>query len=97
WTGIFVAVFSMFSPLDKIVELTNIGTLFAFVLVCLGVMMLRHTDPKRSRPFRTPWIPLLPIWLVILYVLPGEFKGADTGKIVENGVLILLAIAGTVF
>ena len=97
WTGIFVAFFALISPLDKIVELTNIGTLFAFVLVCLGVMILRHTDPHRPRPFRTPWIPLLPIWLVIIYYLPGEIRHADWSKSAEYTVVLLLAVAGAVF
>src|SRR3989442_7173049 len=65
WTGVFVAVFAAFASLDEIIELTNIGTLFAFVLVCMGIMILRHTDPHRRRPFKTPWIPLLPVWLLI--------------------------------
>jgi APA family basic amino acid/polyamine antiporter len=43
------------------VELTNIGTLFAFVLVSLGVLALRHTEPERHRPFRTPWSPVVPL------------------------------------
>jgi APA family basic amino acid/polyamine antiporter len=97
WTGVFVAFFALISPLDKIVELTNIGTLFAFVLVCLGVMILRHTDPHRPRPFRTPWIPLLPIWLVIIYYLPGEIRHADWSKRAEYTVVLLLAVAGAVF
>lgn len=37
-------------------DLTNIGTLFAFVLVCIGVIVLRHTDPDRKRPFRVPFV-----------------------------------------
>jgi basic amino acid/polyamine antiporter, APA family len=41
--------------------LVNIGTLFAFVLVCLGVWILRHIDPGANRPFRTPLVPLVPI------------------------------------
>jgi basic amino acid/polyamine antiporter, APA family len=97
WTGIFVAFFALFSPLDKIVELTNIGTLFAFVLVCLGVIVLRHSDPHRSRPFRTPWIPLLPIWLVIVYYLPSEILNEDWGQRLEHLVVLLLAVVGTVF
>jgi len=97
WTGVFVAFFALFSPLDKIVELTNIGTLFAFVLVCLGVIILRHTDPARPRPFRTPWIPLLPIWLLILWYLPREILDDDWGKRLEHIVVLLLAVAGAWF
>ena len=49
---------SAFANLDVFVELTNIGTLFAFVLVCIGIMVLRHKDPDRRRAFRTPFVPL---------------------------------------
>jgi APA family basic amino acid/polyamine antiporter len=97
WTGVFVAFFALFSPLDKIVELTNIGTLFAFVLVCAGVMILRHTDPARPRPFKTPWIPLLPIWLLIVWYLPREILDEDWGKRLEHIVVLLLAVAGAWF
>jgi APA family basic amino acid/polyamine antiporter len=53
-TGVLVAVLSAFFPVDEIVDLTNIGTLFAFVIVCAGVMVLRISDPKRPRGFKTP-------------------------------------------
>jgi APA family basic amino acid/polyamine antiporter len=53
-TGIFVAVLAGLANIDEIVQLTNIGTLFAFVLVCIGVSVLRVKDPGRHRPFRVP-------------------------------------------
>jgi len=53
-TGWFVAVLAGFANIDEIVQLTNIGTLFAFVLVCIGVSVLRVKDPDRHRPFRVP-------------------------------------------
>jgi APA family basic amino acid/polyamine antiporter len=59
-TGVFVAVFAGFANIDEIVQLTNIGTLFAFVLVAIGVIILRRTDPDRPRPFRTPLVPIVP-------------------------------------
>ena len=59
-TGIFVAVFAGFANIDEIVQLTNIGTLFAFVLVAVGIIILRRTDPDRPRPFRTPFVPVVP-------------------------------------
>ena len=58
-TGVFVAVFAAFANINEVIELTNIGTLFAFVLVAIGVMVLRVREPDRHRPFRTPFI-----WLV---------------------------------
>jgi len=67
-TGVFVAVFAAFAPIGWVLELTNIGTLFAFVLVALGIIVLRRTEPHRHRPFRTPWVPVLPV-LSILFCL----------------------------
>lgn len=60
-TGVFVAVFSAFANIAEVVDLTNIGTLFAFVLVSAGVIFLRRSDPDRRRPFRVPWVPLTPL------------------------------------
>ncbi|HEU4403613.1 MAG TPA: amino acid permease [Candidatus Polarisedimenticolia bacterium] len=98
WTGIFVAFFAAFASIDEIIELTNIGTLFAFVLVCVGVMVLRHTDPRRPRPFRTPWIPLLPIWVLMLwYVGPLLLQAGDWGGWMEYLVMIGLALIGIWF
>jgi APA family basic amino acid/polyamine antiporter len=54
-TGILVAVFSGLANIGEVVELTNIGTLFAFVLVCVGITILRYKDPDRVRPFRVPF------------------------------------------
>ena len=98
WTGVFVAVLASFTALDEIIALTNIGTLFAFVLVCLGVIILRFTDPGRPRPFKMPWLPLLPIWVVALWVLPGAFAGAEGwGARIEYFVVFLITLAGIGF
>jgi len=64
-TGIFVAFFAAFMPIAEIIELTNIGTLFAFVLVSVGIIMLRRLEPDRERPFRTPLVPLVPLVAVV--------------------------------
>jgi APA family basic amino acid/polyamine antiporter len=61
WTGVVVAGVSAFAHINEIVELTNIGTLFAFVLVCAGVIILRYRDPARPRAFRTPFVPVVPL------------------------------------
>ncbi|MBI4456348.1 MAG: amino acid permease [Acidobacteria bacterium] len=66
WTGVFVAIPALFIDIGSAAELTNIGTLFAFILVCAGVMALRKTDPLRIRPFKTPLVPLLPMLGVLL-------------------------------
>jgi APA family basic amino acid/polyamine antiporter len=55
-TGILVAVVSLFGEANEIYDLTNIGTLFAFVLVCIGVLVLRYKEPNRPRPFRVPFV-----------------------------------------
>ena len=61
-TGIFVGGIAAFASIDEMVNLTNIGTLFAFVLVCAGIPILRMKDPTRARPFRVPFGPwLLPL------------------------------------
>jgi APA family basic amino acid/polyamine antiporter len=59
-TGVFVAFFAAFANIAEVVELTNIGTLFAFVAVSAGVLVLRRKDPNRARPFRVPLVPLTP-------------------------------------
>jgi APA family basic amino acid/polyamine antiporter len=61
FTGVVVAIFSAFMNIDEMVDLTNIGTLFAFALVCLGVIILRVKDPDRPRAFRVPFSPVVPI------------------------------------
>ena len=60
-TGVFVALFAATANINEVVELTNIGTLFAFVLVSVGIIVLRRTDPLRHRPFRTPFVPWVPL------------------------------------
>ncbi|MDZ7265977.1 MAG: amino acid permease [candidate division KSB1 bacterium] len=61
WTGVVVATIAAVANINEIVELTNIGTLFAFVLVCAGVIILRYKDPHRPRVFKTPLVPLVPL------------------------------------
>ncbi|MCK6683128.1 MAG: amino acid permease [Thermoanaerobaculia bacterium] len=65
-TGLVVAVAAAFTPIDVSSELCSIGTLFAFVIVCAGVIVLRYSRPEISRPFRTPMFPVLPILGVVL-------------------------------
>ena len=58
---IFVSLFSGFVPLASLGDMTSIGTLLAFVIVCAGVMVMRKTQPDLPRPYRTPMVPLIPI------------------------------------
>lgn len=60
-TGTFVATFAAFANIAEVVDLTNIGTLFAFVLVSVGVIILRVREPDRPRPFRVPGAPFTPL------------------------------------
>jgi basic amino acid/polyamine antiporter, APA family len=74
-TGVFVAVFAAFASIDEMVDLTNIGTLFAFILVCAGIIVLRVREPNRERPFKVPGGLVLPILgiascLYLIYYLP---------------------------
>jgi APA family basic amino acid/polyamine antiporter len=59
--GLLAAVVGSVTPIDDIGKMVNIGTLLAFVIVCTAVMVLRKTNPGQSRPFRTPWVPFVPI------------------------------------
>ncbi|NOT07745.1 MAG: amino acid permease [Gemmatimonadales bacterium] len=75
-TGLFVATFAAFANIAEVVDLTNIGTLFAFVLVSLGVILLRRHEPDRHRPFRVPGVPYTPIisilaCLYLMFQLPA--------------------------
>jgi basic amino acid/polyamine antiporter, APA family len=76
-TGIFVATLGAFLPLRVLAELVNIGTLFAFVVVCAAVLIMRRTNPKAPRPFKAPFVPLTPILgiltcTLLMFSLPAE-------------------------
>lgn len=74
---VFVSLFSGFVPVSDLGHMVSIGTLFAFVLVCIGVMVLRKSLPNAIRPFRTPWVPFVPVMgilvcMYLMYSLPTE-------------------------
>jgi APA family basic amino acid/polyamine antiporter len=74
--GIFVAGMTAFLPIDALLHLTNIGTLFAFVIVCAAVLIMRNTNPGAPRPFRCPFVPVVPVLgiaacLVLMLSLPA--------------------------
>jgi APA family basic amino acid/polyamine antiporter len=68
FTGVAVALISTFVPLTELAELVNIGTLFAFVLVAIGVLVLRRTRPDLQRAFRVPGVPVVPILAILCSV-----------------------------
>jgi APA family basic amino acid/polyamine antiporter len=91
WTGVVVAVVASLANINEIVELTNIGTLFAFVLVCAGVIILRRTDPDRHRVFKTPlvpWVPLLGIAMCFYLML-----GLPAITWIRFGIWLLIGLA----
>src|SRR5271156_3027480 len=59
--GLLAAIVGSITPIDDIGRMVNIGTLLAFVIVCIAVMVLRSTNPEQARPFRTPWVPVVPV------------------------------------
>jgi APA family basic amino acid/polyamine antiporter len=75
--GIFVAIMAGLLPIDALLHLTNIGTLFAFVIVCGAVLIMRRTNPDANRPFRCPLVPVVPVLgitscLLLMLSLPAE-------------------------
>ena len=76
-TGVAVALLASFVPLSILVELVSIGTLLAFLIVCVSVLVLRRTNPDLPRPFRCPWVPAVPLLgaflcLMLMLSLPGS-------------------------
>jgi len=70
-TGLFAA----FAPIQWLGEMTSIGTLFAFVLVCGGILIMRRTHPDLPRPFKTPWVPFVPIMGIVFNMVLMYFLG----------------------
>jgi basic amino acid/polyamine antiporter, APA family len=76
-TGLFVGALAAFLPIDVLLMLVNMGTLFAFVIVCAAVLIMRRTHPDAERPFRVPLVPWVPILgiascLLLMFSLPSE-------------------------
>ncbi|MCA8829785.1 amino acid permease [Hymenobacter pini] len=75
--GLFIALFAGFVPISVVGEMTSIGTLLAFVMVCVGILIMRKREPDAPRGFRTPWVPVVPILgiltcVVMMVSLPWE-------------------------
>ncbi len=91
--GLLAAVVGSLVPIDDIGKMVNIGTLLAFVIVCIAVVLLRRTDPDQPRPFRTPWVPLVPI----LGILFNGYMMYRLGWINWARLIIWLAIGLVVY
>jgi APA family basic amino acid/polyamine antiporter len=91
-TGVLVAGFAAVTNIDEVVDLCNIGTLFAFVLVAAGILVLRRTDPGRRRPFRTPLVP----WVPLLAILSCGYLMAVQPRVTWRRFVVWLAV-GLVF
>jgi APA family basic amino acid/polyamine antiporter len=79
--AVAVSILAGFTTIDTLADLVNIGTLFAFILVSVGVILLRDADPDRPRPFRTPFVPWLPIVSILLSLwLMSTLSGATWAR-----------------
>ena len=74
----FIALFAAFVPIRVVGEMTSIGTLLAFVMVCAGVLILRKQQPNIHRPFKTPWVPVVPILGILVCFAMMTFLPSDT-------------------
>jgi basic amino acid/polyamine antiporter, APA family len=63
---VFVSLGAAFTPIARLGNLTSIGTLFAFVLVCIAIVIMRKREPNLPRPFKTPFVPVVPILGVLV-------------------------------
>ncbi|WNS45061.1 amino acid permease [Paenibacillus sp. MMS20-IR301] len=91
--GGIIAVMTGFVPLDKLADLTSIGTLFAFLVVSLGVIVLRRTHSDLKRGFRVPWVPFIPI----LSALTCGYLMTNLGRHTWIGFLVWVAIGLVIY
>jgi APA family basic amino acid/polyamine antiporter len=74
---LFVSLFAAFAPISVVGHMTSIGTLLAFVIVCAGILIMRRTQPDLPRPFRTPWVPFVPLAGIIVCFAMMASLGLD--------------------
>jgi APA family basic amino acid/polyamine antiporter len=91
--GLLAAIVGSLTPIDDIGKMVNIGTLLAFVIVCVAILILRRTNPNQPRPFRTPWVPILPI----LGIVSNGYMMYKLGWINWARLLIWLAIGLVIY
>ena len=91
--GLLAATVGSLTPIDDIGKMVNIGTLLAFVIVSVAVLVLRRTNPTQPRPFRTPWVPLVPV----LGVLVNGFMMYKLGWVNWARLFVWLAIGLVIY
>src|SRR5258708_20427682 len=91
--GLLAAIVGSLTPIDDIGKMVNIGTLLAFIMVCIAVMILRKTNPGQARPFRTPWVPVVPI----LGILFNGYMMYKLGWVTWARLFIWLAIGMEIY
>jgi APA family basic amino acid/polyamine antiporter len=91
--GLLAAMVGSTVPINIIGDMVNIGTLLAFVIVCIAIMVLRHTNPDQERPFRTPWVPFVPV----MGILFNGYMMYKLGRLNWARLIIWLAIGLVVY
>ncbi len=91
--GTLAGIVGALTPIDDIGKMVNIGTLLAFVIVCIAIMILRKTEPGRERPFRTPWVPVVPM----LGILFNGYMMVRLGWLNWARLIVWLAIGMVVY
>jgi APA family basic amino acid/polyamine antiporter len=91
--GFIAAIVGSITPISIIGNMVNIGTLLAFVIVCAAVVVLRKTNPAQARPFRTPWVPVVPI----LGILFNGYMMVELGWVNWARLIIWLVIGLAIY
>ena len=91
--GLLAAIVGSVTPIDDIGKMVNIGTLLAFVIVCIAVLVLRNTNPGQPRPFRTPWVPFVPV----MGILFNGFMMYKLGWVNWARLIVWLAIGMVIY
>ncbi|NII85700.1 MULTISPECIES: amino acid permease [unclassified Pedobacter] len=89
---VFIGLFAAFVPMNVVGEMTSIGTLLAFLMVCIGILILRKTNPEAKRPFKVPFVPLIPILGILTCIAMMVFLPWETWLRLAVWLIIGLAI-----